>query len=219
MLHLSITELHKQFLTKSLLPSSVIRQAVNRIEALSDLNIFVTQSPDLALEQSKQADHRFSKDIHHGLLDGMSIAVKDNFCTKDLKTSCGSLMLDNFPAPYNATVVQRCHDKGAVIVGKTNLDEFAMGSGTIDSYVGPTKNIWGSGVPYTLFAQDETVVSDHSPRSDTDWVVAGGSSGGSAVGVAAGVAMAALGSDTGGSVRIPAAWTGTASIKPSYGRV
>ena len=136
MLHLPITELHKQFLTKSLLPSSVIRHAVNRIEAISDLNIFVTATPDIAIKQAEEADKRYLENRHFGPLDGVSVAVKDNFCTKGVKTSCGSKMLDNFVAPYNATVVQKCLDAGGVMVGKTNLDEFAMGSGTIDSYAG-----------------------------------------------------------------------------------
>ena len=175
--------------------------------------------PDIAIRQAEEADQRYLEDRPHGPLDGVSIAVKDNFCTKDVKTSCGSRMLDNFTAPYNSTSVQRCFDRGAVIVGKTNLDEFAMGSGTIDSHVGPTKNIWGSSVPYKL-VRDGATVSEHVGREEGgDWVVAGGSSGGSAVSVASGVAGAALGSDTGGSVRIPAAWTGTVGLKPSYGRL
>ena len=111
LLHLSIAELRKQFLSKSLLPISVLR-----------LNIFVTVCPELATRQAKEADQRYLEDRHHGALDGACPAVKDNFCTKDVKTSCGSLMLDNFTAPYTATIVQKCYDKGAVMVGKTNLD-------------------------------------------------------------------------------------------------
>ena len=107
------------------------------------------------------------------------------------------------------------------MVGKTNLDEFAMGSGTIDSHVGPTKNIWGGSVPYKLVTSDDgATLSDHGGIGEGgDWTVAGGSSGGSAVAVASGLAGAGLGSDTGGSVRIPAAWTGTVGLKPSYGRL
>merc|ERR1719318_1477583 len=89
------------------------------------------------MEQGKESDLRYSAGKLKGALEGVPLAIKDN------KTSCGSLMLDNFPSPYNATVVQRCLDHGSVIMGKTNLDEFAMGSGTIDSYVGPTRNVWG----------------------------------------------------------------------------
>ena len=214
-----MTELHKQFLTKSFLPSSVIRQSLKRIEALSDLNIFVSVCPQLASQQASEADTRYLEDRALGPLDGVSLAVKDNFCTRDVKTSCGSRMLDNFVAPYNATVVQRCLDSGAVMLGKTNLDEFAMGSGTIDSYVGPTRNIWGGSAAYSLVTGDQTLARHNPGPGDGDWVVAGGSSGGSAVAVATGVSCAALGSDTGGSVRIPAAWTGIVSLKPSYGRL
>jgi len=172
----------------------------------------------MAMEQGRESDTHYREGRPRGALEGVTIAVKDNFCTKDLKTSCGSLMLDNFISPYNSTVVQRCLDQGAVMVGKTNLDEFAMGSGTIDSYIGPTKNIWGGEVPYTLVDKMGKVVVEHS-GTNSEWVVAGGSSGGSAVAVASGVAVASIGSDTGGSVRIPSAWTGVPSIKPSYGRV
>jgi len=180
--------------------------------------MFVTECPSMAMEQARDSDTRFSKGRPRGQLEGVTIAIKDNFCTKDIKTSCGSFMLDNFVSPYNSTVVQKCVDQGAVIVGKTNLDEFAMGSGTIDSYVGPTKNIWGGGIPYTLKDKSGHKVGEHT-ATDSEWVVAGGSSGGSAVAVASGVSVASIGSDTGGSVRIPSAWTGIPSIKPSYGRI
>merc|ERR1719318_2435923 len=170
------------------------------------------------MEQGRESDLRCSEGKPKGALEGVPLAIKDNFCTKDIKTSCGSLMLDNFPSPYNATVVQRCLDQGAVIMGKTNLDEFAMGSGTIDSYVGPTRNVWGGEVSYKLVDREGKVVGEHKGEGK-EWRVAGGSSGGSAVAVASGAAVASLGSDTGGSVRIPAAWVGVASIKPSYGRV
>jgi len=112
-------------------------------------------------------------------------------------------------------------NNGALLVGKTNLDEFAMGSGTTDSYYGPTKNVWGSGTAYSLINKKGEVLTNVEEKGDEedDWVVAGGSSGGSAVSVATGVVAASLGSDTGGSVRIPAAWTGVVSLKPTYGRI
>jgi len=218
MLNLSITELRKHFLTKSLLPSSVIRQAVNRSNLLSDLNIFITPTPEVASKQASEADERYQDNKSLGPLDGVSIAVKDNFCTKGVKTSCGSKMLENFVAPYNSTVVQKCLDEGGIMIGKTNLDEFAMGSGTIDSHAGPTKNIWGSTIPYDVKDENGNKLVEHFPRTD-DWVVAGGSSGGSAVAVATGLSHIGLGSDTGGSVRIPGAWCGIVSLKPSYGRL
>merc|ERR1719334_1625766 len=192
--------------------------SLRMMELLRRLNMFVTECPAMAMEQARDSDTRFSEGRPRGQLEGVTLAVKDNFCTKDIKTSCGSLMLDNFVSPYNSTVVQKCLDHGAVIVGKTNLDEFAMGSGTIDSYIGPTKNIWGGGIPYTLKDRSGHKVGEHT-ATDSEWVVAGGSSGGSAVAVASGVSVASIGSDTGGSVRIPSAWTGIPSIKPSYGRI
>ena len=153
-----------------------------------------------------------------GPLDGVPMSFKDNFCAAGLHTTCASKMLENFVAPYNATVVQKSLDNGALIVGKTNLDEFAMGSGTIDSHYGPTRNVWGGETAYSLVnRQGEVLLKEEA--QDGDWVVAGGSSGGSAVSVAAGIVAASLGSDTGGSVRIPAAWTGVVSLKPTYGRI
>jgi len=218
MLSLSMKELHSSLVSGSCLPSSLVRMSLRKMEVLHKLNMFVTECPSLAMVKGREADARYTKGRPKGALDGVPVAIKDNFCTKDIKTSCGSLMLDNFIAPYNATVVQRLEDQGAIIMGKTNLDEFAMGSGTIDSYVGATRNVWGGNVSYRLEEKEGNVVGEHKGE-DKEWVVAGGSSGGSAVAVACGSVHASLGSDTGGSVRIPAAWTGVCSIKPSYGRL
>merc|ERR550519_1607793 len=143
-------ELHAGYLSGSILPSTVVQLSLKRMELLRKLNMFVTECPSVAVMQAKESDRRFKEERPLGYLDGVPLAVKDNFCTKDIKTSCGSLMLDNFTSPYNATVVQRSKDRGAVLMGKTNLDEFAMGSGTIDSYVGPTRNIWGGEMSYKL---------------------------------------------------------------------
>lgn len=139
---------------------------------LNKLNAFITVTNDKAQSQAENSNSRFSAKKPLSELDGIPIAIKDNFCTKDVKTTCGSKMLENFIPPYNATVYQRLADAGAVLLGKTNLDQFAMGSGTVDSIYGPTKNIW-------------------SLKYDTEnFHLAGGSSGGSAVAVAAGICFA-----------------------------
>jgi len=160
----------------------------------SALNAFVTVTSEQALEQAAAADRRLAKG-EATLLTGLPLAHKDIFCTSGVKTSCGSRMLDNFVAPYDATVVERLGKAGAVMLGKTNMDEFAMGSSNETSFYGPVVNPW-----------------DHK-------LVPGGSSGGSAAAVAARVAPAATGTDTGGSIRQPAALTGITGLKPTYGRV
>ncbi len=160
----------------------------------SELNAFVTVAADSALDDAKRADERIANGSATPLT-GIPIAHKDIFCTEGLKTSCSSRMLDNFIAPYDATAVAKLRDAGVVLLGKTNMDEFAMGSSNETSYYGPVRNPW-----------DTTKVP-------------GGSSGGSAAAVAAGLCCAATGTDTGGSIRQPAALTGLTGIKPTYGRV
>jgi aspartyl-tRNA(Asn)/glutamyl-tRNA(Gln) amidotransferase subunit A len=158
------------------------------------LNAFITITGDEALAAAAKADAaRHSGDV--GALNGLPIVHKDIFCTRGIKTSCGSRMLDNFVSPYDATVVEKLAAAGAVVLGKTNMDEFAMGSSNETSFYGPVKNPWAL---------------ECSP---------GGSSGGSSASVAARFAPAATGTDTGGSIRQPAALTGTVGIKPTYGRV
>ncbi|MDX1473741.1 MAG: Asp-tRNA(Asn)/Glu-tRNA(Gln) amidotransferase subunit GatA [Reinekea sp.] len=157
-------------------------------------NAFITVTDEQALTAAKTADERRAAGKAE-VLTGVPIAVKDIFCTQGVKTSCGSKMLDNFIAPYESTATQKLSDVGMVSLGKTNLDEFAMGSSTESSFYGPTRNPW---------------------NLDT---VPGGSSGGSAVAVAAGMAPVALGTDTGGSIRQPAAFCGITGLKPTYGRV
>ncbi|KAK2576709.1 hypothetical protein KPH14_005367 [Odynerus spinipes] len=175
---------------------------------------------NVAKEQSKDADARQEKNCILSDLDGIPIAIKDNYCTKGVPTTCASLMLENFVPEYNATVYQHLIDAGAVLVGKTNLDEFAMGSGTIDSYYGPTRNLWGSYLLSKHYVyEDGTEINTEASTNNIGWYIAGGSSGGSAVAVASHSCYAAIGSDTGGSTRNPASYCGLIGLKPTYGLV
>lgn len=168
---------------------------IDRINSLDkQLNSFITLTPDLALQQARYADEQRAAG-NASLLNGIPLAQKDIFCTKDVKTSCGSKMLDPFISPYNATTIEKFNQSGAVMLGKTNMDEFAMGSSNETSWYGPVKNPWSL---------------DSVP---------GGSSGGSAAVVAAQFAAAATGTDTGGSIRQPASFCGITGLKPTYGRV
>ncbi|WP_374087784.1 Asp-tRNA(Asn)/Glu-tRNA(Gln) amidotransferase subunit GatA [Methylomicrobium lacus] len=167
---------------------------LTRIKQHPELNAFITVTEDLALRQADAADARLAEG-DAGPLTGIPIAHKDIFCTDGVKTSCGSKMLDNFIAPYDATVVANLQQAGAVMLGKLNMDEFAMGSSNETSHYGPVKNPWDlSTVP-------------------------GGSSGGSAAAVAARLAAGVTGTDTGGSIRQPASFCGITGLKPTYGRV
>lgn len=161
----------------------------------ADLHAYLTIDRSGAMESARRADQAFSDGTQVAPLTGIPIALKDNMCTRGVETTCSSKMLSGYVPPYDATVVTRLREAGAVITGKTNLDEFAMGSSTENSAFGPTRNPW-------------------DPER-----VPGGSSGGSAAVVAIGSALAALGSDTGGSIRQPAALTGVVGFKPTYGRV
>jgi aspartyl-tRNA(Asn)/glutamyl-tRNA(Gln) amidotransferase subunit A len=168
---------------------------LSRIKALDTLyNSFISVTEDSALTQAKQADALLAAD-NAPVLCGLPIAHKDIFCTNGIRTSCGSLMLDNFVPPYDARVVENISSAGMVVLGKTNMDEFAMGSSNETSYYGPVKNPW-----------------------NTD-CVPGGSSGGSATAIAARLAPVATATDTGGSIRQPAALCGITGLKPTYGRV
>ena len=168
---------------------------LQRIAAHNDkLNAFVTITTDEALAAATRADEARASGSG-GVLNGLPIIHKDIFCTRGVKTTCGSKMLDNFISPYDATIVEKLADAGAVVLGKSNMDEFAMGSSNETSFFGPVHNPWDL---------------DCSP---------GGSSGGSSASVAARLAPAATGTDTGGSIRQPAALTGTVGLKPTYGRV
>ena len=190
----SIAELAAGLRARTYSSVELTRHFLERIERLNpSLNAFITVAAEPALAAAAQADLSLAAGTA-GPLTGIPIAHKDIFCTQGLRTSCGSRMLDNFIAPYDATVVERLAAAGAVVLGKTNMDEFAMGSSNETSWYGPVKNPW-----------DQTRVP-------------GGSSGGSAAAVAARLCVAATGTDTGGSIRQPAALCGITGIKPTYGR-
>jgi aspartyl-tRNA(Asn)/glutamyl-tRNA(Gln) amidotransferase subunit A len=181
--------------TREISSLELTQHFLDRIHALDGrLNSFITITPELALAQAAQADRRLAEGTA-GVLTGIPIAQKDIFCTAGIKTSCGSKMLHNFIPPYNATVVEKLAHAGMPMLGKTNMDEFAMGSSNETSFYGAVRNPW-----------------------DTE-AVPGGSSGGSAAAVAARLAPAATGTDTGGSIRQPAALCGITGIKPTYGLV
>jgi aspartyl-tRNA(Asn)/glutamyl-tRNA(Gln) amidotransferase subunit A len=167
---------------------------LDRINKYKDLNAFISVDPERSLAQARAADQRLAQG-QGGPLTGVPIAQKDIFCADGWLTTCGSKMLSSFVAPYNATLIEKFNAAGCVNLGKTNMDEFAMGSSNETSFFGPVKNPWDTAA------------------------VPGGSSGGSAAAVAARLAPAATGTDTGGSIRQPAALTGITGIKPSYGRV
>jgi aspartyl-tRNA(Asn)/glutamyl-tRNA(Gln) amidotransferase subunit A len=171
---------------------------VDALEAARDLNAFITETPKVALEQAKTSDERRNQGDAAGPMDGIPIANKDLFCTEGILTTAASHILDGFKPTYESTVTENLKSAGAVMVGKTNLDEFAMGSATVTSYYGPTKNPWRG-------------------NNDLD-LVPGGSSGGSAAAVAAQMCLGATGTDTGGSIRQPASFCGIVGMKPTYGR-
>ena len=191
----TITELSKLLKAKKLSSVELTTYFLNRIKQFDKtLNSFITVTSDHALNQAQRADKKIATG-NATALTGIPIAQKDIFCTTGIKTTCGSKMLDNFISPYDATLIEKCNDAGLVMLGKTNMDEFAMGSSNETSYFGSVKNPW-----------DIT----RTP---------GGSSGGASAAVAARIAPIATGSDTGGSIRQPAALTGITGIKPTYGRV
>ena len=192
---LTIHEAHQLLKTRQLSSVELTRACLERIRQIEPkLSAIVTLTGELALKQAEQADQLLAsgKASH---LTGIPALIKDNMCTKGIKTTCSSKMLENFVPPYDATVIEKLNDCGMVMVGKANMDEFAMGSSTENSALFTTHNPWDlSRVP-------------------------GGSSGGSAAAVAAGEAIYALGSDTGGSIRQPAGFCSVSGLKPTYGRV
>jgi len=194
--HLTASEVTNGIKEGSFRAEDYISQILQRIEKIDlKINSFINVDKEGALKEAITLDKKIKQGIKVGRLAGVAVGIKDNICTKDMKTTCASKMLENYIPPYDATVVENLRRSGAIIVGKLNLDEFAMGSTTEFSIYGPTRNPW-----------------------DTDYVP-GGSSGGSASSVAAFECAVSLGSDTGGSVRCPSSFCSVVGLKPTYGLV
>ncbi|MBI4641901.1 MAG: Asp-tRNA(Asn)/Glu-tRNA(Gln) amidotransferase subunit GatA [Candidatus Tectomicrobia bacterium] len=192
---LTIHELHEKLKRREVTSREITESVLNSIKKVDEkVKAFLTVTPEIALKQADEADRRRQSGEDYSLL-GIPMAIKDVICTEGIRTTCGSKVLHNFVPPYDATVIKKLKAQGAVCVGKANMDEFAMGSSTENSRFFPTRNPW-----------------------DLERIP-GGSSGGSGAAVAADECIAALGSDTGGSVRLPAAFCGIVGLKPTYGRV
>ena len=190
-LNKSIKEINELLKNKTIKPIDLVEEAFQNIENNKELNAYITLNKEEAIKKAKELE---SKEVDN-LLFGLPIAVKDNIVTKGLRTTCASHILDNFIPIYNATVVDKINSHNMIIIGKTNMDEFAMGSSSRTSYFGAPKNPWNKEK------------------------ISGGSSGGSATTIAARDLPFALGSDTGGSIRQPASYTGIVGMKPTYGRI
>lgn len=196
MVYSTAFELSDLLASKEVSAVEILQSYLERIATVEPkIHAFNTVAADQALEEAKALDRRHSAGEMMGPLAGIPVAIKDNICTEGIATTCSSKILNGFVPPYNATVIQRLKDAGAIIVGKTNMDEYAMGSSTENSGFAPTRNPW-------------------DPQR-----VPGGSSGGSAAAVSTGEVPLALGSDTGGSIRQPASFCGVMGLKPTYGRV
>jgi aspartyl-tRNA(Asn)/glutamyl-tRNA(Gln) amidotransferase subunit A len=195
---LSVAEAGEGLRTGAFSSVELTRSLLDAIEWARDANAFITVTPEIALERAAASDARRAEGAAAGPLDGIPIAVKDLFCTEGVLTTAGSHILDGFVPTYESTVSAKLRTAGAVMLGKTNLDEFAMGSSNVTSFYGPVRSPWG-------------------PKDGKD-LVPGGSSGGSAAAVAGRLSLAATGTDTGGSIRQPASFCGIVGMKPTYGR-
>jgi aspartyl-tRNA(Asn)/glutamyl-tRNA(Gln) amidotransferase subunit A len=192
----TIHELQKRLKAREISSRELVESVYRRIEKIDPkIRAYLTMTRELAFSQAEAADQQFAKGLPTYALTGIPLAIKDNFCIQGIKTTCASKILENYISIYNATVIEKLQAVGSVILGKTNMDEFAMGSSTENSAFAITKNPWNLEC------------------------IPGGSSGGSAAAVAADECVAALGSDTGGSIRQPAACCGVVGLKPTYGRV
>ncbi len=198
LLRLGLAEARDRLAAGDITAVELTQAYLGAVEATRDLNLYITETPERALADAQAADARIQAG-RGAAMTGMPIALKDLFCTEGVRTTAASRILGDFTPPYESTVSANLKAAGAVLLGKANLDEFAMGSSTTTSAFGPTINPWRA-------------------REDNRPLTAGGSSGGSAAAVAAGAAIAATGTDTGGSIRQPAAYCGVVGLKPTYGR-
>ena len=196
---ISICDALEGLKSKEFSASELLEEHIKQYKKHQDLNVFITETIESAKEKAKSTDKLYTSNKDIKKLEGIPIAIKDLFCTKNIRTTAGSKMLENFIPPYESTVSDKVQSQGAISLGKTNMDEFAMGSANITSYYGKVVNPWKA-------------------NNSDNLLVPGGSSGGSSAAVSAYLAMASLGSDTGGSVRQPAAFTGIVGVKPTYGR-
>ncbi|MBY0533680.1 MAG: aspartyl/glutamyl-tRNA amidotransferase subunit A, partial [Rickettsiaceae bacterium] len=198
LIKLSITESLKGLESKKFTSTELINAHIDQAEKYKNLNAYITETFEHARKLAKKADQNYQEGSNRKL-EGIPVAVKDLFCTNGIRTTAASKILHNFVPTYESTISKNIADHGTIMIGKTNMDEFAMGSSSTTSYFG-------------------NVISPWKSKNNTQDLVPGGSSGGSAAAVSSFSAMAALGSDTGGSIRQPAAFTGTVGVKPTYGR-
>lgn len=197
LIRLTLVEAKEGLHQKKFSSVELTKAYLKSIENNRHMNAYILETPELALERAKESDQRFAKGEAR-LLEGLPIAIKDLFCTTGVQTTAGSHILEGFKPPYESTVSENLKNAGVVCLGKTNMDEFAMGSANITSYYGNVISPW--------------------KRADGKDLTPGGSSGGSAAAVAGGLALAATATDTGGSIRQPAAFSGVVGLKPTYGR-